>query len=95
MEDNNIKSTTRLYHTCKDKFRISKAVSLKLSNPLSKICQKCYNKCNKKISKKKTTDLVYDRMKEQLFLYLMNNIPLQSIEFDKVQYYDYVKNKKK
>ena len=52
MKDNNIKSTTRLCHTCKDQFRILKAVSSKLSNPLSRICQKCHDKCNKEISKK-------------------------------------------
>ena len=68
MKDNNIKSTTHLYHTYKDKFCISKAVSLKLSNPLSKICQICYDK-----KYKKTT-----------ILYLKNNIPLQSIELEKV-----------
>ena len=31
-------------------------------------------------------------MKEELFLYLENEIPLQSIEFDKVKQYDYVKS---
>ena len=39
-------------------------------------------------------DLVYDRMKEKLFLYLKNNIPLQSIELDQIQYYDFVKSNK-
>ena len=89
MKDNNIKSTTRLCHTYKDQFQILKAVSSKLSNPLSKLCQKCHDKYNKEMSERKTTDLAYDRVKEELFHYLKNNIPLQSIELDKVQYYDY------
>ena len=83
MKYNNIMSTTRLCHTCKDQFRTSKEVSSKLSNPLRKICQQCYDKCNEEISKKKTTNLAYDRMKEKLFLYLKNNN------------YDYIKSKKK
>ena len=33
-------------------------------------------------------------MKEELFLYLKNNIPLQSIELDQIEYYDFVKSKK-
>ena len=33
-------------------------------------------------------------MKEKLFLYLKNNIPLQSIELDQIQYYDFVKSNK-
>ena len=33
-------------------------------------------------------------MKEESFLYLKNNIPLQSIELDQLQYYDFVKSKK-
>ena len=33
-------------------------------------------------------------VKEELFLYLKNNIPLQSIELDQIQYYDFVKSKK-
>ena len=61
---NNIKSTCRQYHNCKEQFRISKAVSSKSSNPLSEICQKYYDKFNKEMARKKTKDLVYDLMKE-------------------------------
>ena len=43
---------------------------------------------------KENKDLTYDRLKEELFLYLKNHIPLQSIELDQIQYYDFVKSKK-
>ena len=85
LKDNNIKSSNRQCHNCKEQFRISKAVSSKSSIPLSEIWQKKYEKYNKEISQKKTKDLAYDRMKEESFLYLKNNIPLQSIGLDQIQ----------
>ena len=88
-----IKSTCRQCHNCKEQFRISKTISSKSSNPLIKICQKIYEKCNKEMTRKKK-DLAYDCMKEELFIYLKNNIPLQSIELDQRQYYDFVTRKK-
>ena len=94
LKDNNIKSSNRQCHNCKEQFRISKVVSSKSFNPLNEICQKYYENCNKEILQKKNKDLAYDRMKEELFLYLKNNIPLQSIELDQIQYYDFVKSKK-
>ena len=50
---NNIKSTCRQYHNCKEQFRIFKAVLSKASNHLSEICQKCHDKCNREMSRKK------------------------------------------
>ena len=77
-----------------EQFRISKAVSSKSSNHLSDIYQKYYEKFNKELSQKKTKYLAYNRINEELFLYLKNNNPLQSIELDQIQYYDFVKSKK-
>ena len=53
LKDNNIKSTYRQCHNCKEQFCISKAVSSKSSNPLSEIYQKFYEKCDKKYHERK------------------------------------------
>ena len=49
LKDNNIKSTCRKCHNCKEQFHISRVVSSKSSNPLSKICQSYYKKCNQEM----------------------------------------------
>ena len=67
----------------------------KIIQSSEQIMQKYYDKYNKEMSERKTTDLAYDRVKEELFHYLKNNIPLQSIELDKVQYYDYERVRKR
>ena len=66
LKDNNIKSTCRKCHNCKEQFHISRVVSSKSSSPLRKICQSYYKKCNQEMSRKKTKDLAYDRMKEKI-----------------------------